>query len=162
MRGRKPKPTHLKVLAGNPGKRPLNKNEPKPAPRAPYCPRWLSPLAKQQWRRFVPVLEKLGLATEIDQPALAALFEDYAKWRQCEEVLAREGLTYEYTNKAGETNIVLRPEYYAAQKYQQQMRALLAEFGMTPSSRSRISLPEQKEQDEFEAFLNGQTRPASR
>jgi hypothetical protein len=32
MRGRKPKPTYLKLLNGNPGKRPLNEQEPKPQP----------------------------------------------------------------------------------------------------------------------------------
>ena len=47
-RGRKPKPTHLKVLAGNPGKRPLPKNEPKPKPIAPRCPQWLDPIARKE------------------------------------------------------------------------------------------------------------------
>jgi hypothetical protein len=32
MRGRKPKPTRIKALTGNPGKRPLNPHEPRPAP----------------------------------------------------------------------------------------------------------------------------------
>ena len=44
-RGRKPKPTALKVLEGNPGKRPLNENEPKPERKAPECPSWLEPEA---------------------------------------------------------------------------------------------------------------------
>ena len=38
QRGRKPKPTVLKELEGNPGRRPLNKNEPKPNKKAPRCP----------------------------------------------------------------------------------------------------------------------------
>lgn len=38
IRGKKPKPTNLKILEGNPGKRPLNLNEPKPIPIAPECP----------------------------------------------------------------------------------------------------------------------------
>ena len=40
QRGRKPKPTAVKQLEGNPGKRQLNANEPKPAARAPSCPKW--------------------------------------------------------------------------------------------------------------------------
>jgi hypothetical protein len=32
MRGRRPKPTRLKLLTGNPGKHPLNRSEPKPEP----------------------------------------------------------------------------------------------------------------------------------
>jgi hypothetical protein len=38
MRGRRPKPTRLKVLTGNPGKRPLNMDEPQPEPAIPDCP----------------------------------------------------------------------------------------------------------------------------
>ena len=41
-RGRKPKPTAIKELEGNPGKRPLNANEPKPERKAPRCPGWLA------------------------------------------------------------------------------------------------------------------------
>lgn len=40
-RGRKPKPTAIKELEGNPGKRPLNANEPRPERKAPRCPAWL-------------------------------------------------------------------------------------------------------------------------
>ena len=50
-RGRKPTPTAIKELEGNPGKRPLNKNEPKPTKKAPPCPKWLEPEAKKEWHR---------------------------------------------------------------------------------------------------------------
>ena len=39
MRGRKPKPTRLKQLEGNPGKRPINGREPAPRSRARAEPR---------------------------------------------------------------------------------------------------------------------------
>lgn len=51
MRGRKPKPTNLKILEGNPGKRPLNLKEPKPLQIAPECPKWLKTLAKDIWEK---------------------------------------------------------------------------------------------------------------
>ena len=38
MAGRKPKPTAMKNLEGNPGKRKLNKDEPVPAKGMPGCP----------------------------------------------------------------------------------------------------------------------------
>src|SRR2546430_8262758 len=37
MRGRRPKPTRIKALTGNPGKRPLNPHEPRPEPALPEC-----------------------------------------------------------------------------------------------------------------------------
>ena len=42
MRGRKPVPTRLKVIRGNPGKRALNKNEPQPAGELADPPDWMS------------------------------------------------------------------------------------------------------------------------
>ncbi len=41
MAGRKPKPTAVKKLEGNPGKRKLNDKEPMPVKGMPTCPAWL-------------------------------------------------------------------------------------------------------------------------
>ena len=71
MAGRKPKPTSLKVLEGNPGKRQLNPNEPKPDASIPKCPAWLSKEAKREWKRLVPFLEQAGLLTQVDRAAFA-------------------------------------------------------------------------------------------
>ena len=49
-RGRTPKPTAIKQLEGNPGKRQLNTNEPKPKQKAPTCPKWLDDEAKKEWK----------------------------------------------------------------------------------------------------------------
>ena len=49
-RGRKPTPTAIKELEGNPGKRPMNSAEPRPEKKAPPCPKWLEPEAKKEWR----------------------------------------------------------------------------------------------------------------
>ena len=72
-RGRPPKPTAVKELEGNPGKRPLNKNEPKPKQTAPKCPSWLEPDAKKEWRRLSKELESMGLLTEVDMAVFVKL-----------------------------------------------------------------------------------------
>ena len=71
QRGRKPKPTAVKQLEGNPGKRQLNANEPKPVARAPSCPKWLEDDAKKEWRRLAKQMEQLGILTEVDMAAFA-------------------------------------------------------------------------------------------
>ena len=52
MAGRKPKPTALKKLEGNPGKRELNTKEPVPEKGMPDCPKWLLSEAKVEWNRL--------------------------------------------------------------------------------------------------------------
>ena len=74
-RGRKPKPTALKLLEGNPGKRPLNDREPVPLKGDIKCPDWLLPEAKKEWKRLAPALEAMGVLTMADLTA----FEGYCQ-----------------------------------------------------------------------------------
>ena len=60
MAGRKPKPTALKKLEGNPGKRKLNTKEPMPGKGMPDCPKWLLPEAKKEWERLCVKLSEIG------------------------------------------------------------------------------------------------------
>ena len=56
MAGRKPKPTAVKKMEGNPGKRKLNTKEPVPAKGMPVCPDWLMPEAKKEWERLAKLM----------------------------------------------------------------------------------------------------------
>ena len=68
-----PKPTKLKMLQGNPGKRPLNENEPEPEPGIPPMPEWLKPfpVAVAEWERESQILDGMGIMTEAEQGLLA-------------------------------------------------------------------------------------------
>lgn len=156
QRGRKPKPTALKVLEGNPGKRPLPQNEPKPKPIAPTRPTWLTGEGKKMWERLAPELERLGLLTAIDGEAFAAACERWGTYVDCQKYLKKHGRTYTYTNKAGAENEIERPEVKIAQKALDQFRAFCSDFGLTPSSRTRIEVkPLEGEEDPMEVLLSG-------
>ena len=90
-RGRKPTPTAIKELEGNPGKRPLNAKEPKPVKKAPSCPKWLEPEAKKEWRRLSKQLEQLGVLTELDMASFAAYCQAYARYKEAEEFITQHG-----------------------------------------------------------------------
>lgn len=150
MRGRKSKPTKLKLLAGNPGKRPLNKNEPKPQPIRPSCPRFLSREARKEWRRLAPELERLGLLTRLDRAAFAAMCQSWGHWVQAEKLMEGQ-CPVGRDKRTGE--IITHPAYLVAKQAMEQMRKLLPEFGLTPSSRSRLDLPVVEEWGSFDEFL---------
>src|SRR5258708_5182575 len=80
MRGRKPKPTRIKILSGNPGKRPLPKNDVKPPKQIPRPSPILQGLARKEWWHIAPLLYDAGLLTKIDVPALATYCQCYARW----------------------------------------------------------------------------------
>ena len=167
--GRKRKPTALKVLDGNPGKRPLPKNEPKPEPTAPTCPSFLTGPAKYEWKRIAPQLEKIGLLTQIDRAALAGYCQSWADYKEAKEFIAKNGsvcILWEREKDgtikkdfAGEPIIRYMqpyPQVGIANKALQQMKSFCASFGMTPSDRSGMELPGAKEQDDpMEALISG-------
>lgn len=135
-RGAKPKPTVLKLLAGNPGRRPLNENEPRPPQATPVKPEGLSAVAEQHWEIVAGHLLSCGLLTEIDKPAFALYCEAYARWYEANEKIKEHGTVV----KAPSGFPVQSPYLGIANRSFDQMTKLLVEFGMTPSSRSRVAV----------------------
>lgn len=149
MRGRKPEPTALRVLRGNPGKRDLPANEPQPdAVLNLDPPEWLDDEAKAEWSRLAPTLSRLGVLTETDIGALTAYCEAWATWKGATQKIRQFGMVIK--GKEGELPVV-SPYVKIAHNALMQMRGLLVEFGMTPSSRVRVHAKPQ-----------GATEPASK
>jgi P27 family predicted phage terminase small subunit len=150
MVGRKPKPTAEKELAGNPGKRPLNRNEPQPGGIA-KCPPHLDKEAKREWKRVEKELIPLGLLTSVDRAALSAYCVCYSRWVKAEGQIARFG---EYVKSSKSGYMIQAPWIGVANKAMELMHKFAAEFGFTPSSRTRLSVePPSGEQDPFAAFM---------
>ena len=142
MRGRKPKPTHLKVIAGNPGKRALNKSEPKPTLGA-KCPSHLSPRAKKVWRAVAPELDRLKLLNTLSAHAVAGFCDSYARWLDATEAVRKDGEIV----RAPSGYPIQNPYRAVANKAFDQWTRLAAEFGMTPSSMSRIAVEPPKSEE---------------
>ncbi len=138
-RGPPPQPTHLRVLRGNPGKRAINRREPSPSLATPVCPRWLRPEAKSAWRRMIPRLAGMRILTHVDQDALAAYCQIYARWKAAEEFIAQHGEVYPVRDEKGNVRrMKVYPQVSIAAGLLQMLRFYQQEFGMTPSSRSRV------------------------
>lgn len=152
-RGRKPTPTAIKELEGNPGKRPLNSNEPKPDATAPKCPKWLEPEAKKEWKRLSIEMERIGILTKVDMAAFAAYCQAYARWQEAEKFITEHGTIVRTPSGYWQTV----PQVSIAQTYMKIMEKLAEQFGLTPSSRSRIIAGNQEgnTDDEMEKILRG-------
>jgi len=140
-RGRKPLPTATKELRGNPGRRPLNDREPKGQPLSERVPRNLSPLASYFWKKYIVALIRMGVATEIDEPALILMAEHWSLAKQALTLIAADGLETE--DEKG-----LKRKHPLLQVWRDNSAAFkgyAAEFGMTASSRSKVRI-EQEDQ----------------
>ena len=150
MSGPPPIPTKLKRLRGNPGKHALNEREPQPDSAIPTRPGWLLPEAKREWNRVVPGLNKLGLLTALDRGAIAGGCQWWAMFVDAVKDIEANGTTFMTdTGYQGP-----RPSVAMALKSWQQYLAFAARFGLTPSDRSRLSVPEPKPIDEMSAYLD--------
>lgn len=144
IRGAKPQPTNLRLLHGNPGKRPLPTHEPKPKERAPRCAPWMSKAAKREWAYIVPKLAKLRIVTELDRAVLESYCSAYGRWRETEEVLKDEPSILRVVTERAEDGTALKsyvtqnPLLAVANRARKQMHEALAELGLSPSSRTRV------------------------
>jgi P27 family predicted phage terminase small subunit len=141
MRGRKPKPTELKLLAGNPGGHRSNESEPQFTAGAPDPPEWLSPAARAEWDRVAPELARLGLLARVDLAALAAYCQCYAHYVEAERFIQEHGLTLAIRDDKGVLKSVQPvPEVGISLKMLDKIRQFAAEFGFSPSARGRIEV----------------------
>jgi hypothetical protein len=121
--GRRPKPTALKLLQGNPGKRKLNALEPKPPAGEVVKPAGMTPDAMRLWDLMAPICLAMGTLTTADVFSFATLCELRA--RQDAVVLTDD------TDKLLRVATALRPYY--------------EKFGLEPVGRARISVPQQEQ-----------------
>lgn len=144
MSGPPPTPLHLRLLKGNPGKRPLRPEvEPEQAPTCPDPPPFLKGYAADEYWRLAPELHRLGLLTVLDLMPLCAYCVAYSRWRTAEEALARmadaDPVTHALLVKGADGNARRNPLVKIAADAADDMVTYAGNFGMTPVARSRIA-----------------------
>ena len=152
--GRPAIPTQLKILRGNPGKRKLPADEPKPPATGIEMPDYLGQVARCRWQIMLPILEAVRVMTRADVEALARYCDTYEWWLATREKLRKEGDTYPILNDKGEVKyIAQRPEVAIAHKLAAQLHTLESDFGLTPSSRTKLVTQIETPKDDLQDFF---------
>lgn len=150
-RGRKPKPTEKKKLEGNPGKRKLNEKEPKPDVVIPEPPDHFEGEALAEWNRITVELQTLRLVSNIDRASLVAYCQAWADYVKACDQIEDEGEVL-IGEKGGAYQ---NPWVSLKNSAMDRMVRVSAEFGMTPSSRTRLKVETPTEEDEMKKMLMG-------
>lgn len=161
MAGRPPKPTALKVIQGNPGKRALTKQEPDPVYLADLeAPAWLHPSAKAVWDEVAPQLSRAKLLTEVDVQTLAMGCVAIAQYRHAAKVtgeeLIKSKIVVDDEGKPVEAGEYINPWMLVQSMSFKQAMQVFQQFGMSPAARTRIAI-----QPQGDLFGNGQESKAS-
>lgn len=148
---RKPLPSAIKELRGNPGKRPINKLEPSPRRALPRCPAHLDDEARRAWRRLSRDLYDAGVLTAVDRDLLAAYCQAFSRWVNAELKVRATGEVIKTTNG----NLIQNPYLGIANRAIDQMARLAGEFGLTPSSRAHLKVEPAKERSLADILFDG-------
>lgn len=157
--GPKPLPSNVHQLRGNPSKKPVGSlfDELRPEVEIPGSPSWIWPEAKKEWKRIAFELERYGLVSKLDRAALVLYCQAWAKMVWAEQQLTRamkraqeaqaqaEAAGLEYTGgdgmmvKTTNGNFTYSHYWVVGRHAAAEVRRYLDLFGLSPSSRSRVT-----------------------
>jgi hypothetical protein len=127
--GRPRKPTTLRVLQGNAGKRPLPKGEPRP-PKGAACPKWMGVEEQNLWAELAPVFEEINCLTIADAPAFASWMIELARIKPAKRMAKR-----------------------CLQRFRRSRRTTRCNLAGTPASRARVTVAApQRVKDECDLY----------
>lgn len=170
QRGPKPLPANVHLLRGNASKKSLDAlfDEFKPEVEIPDCPAWVWPEAKKEWRRVTRELERYGLISKLDRAALVLYCQAWGRLVWAEKMMAAamkraadgeaaalaEGKEW----KGGDGimvpspngNLVYSHHWVVSRRSGEDVSKYLQAFGLSPSSRGRVSTSDNRQGALFE------------
>lgn len=153
VRGRKPLPTAMKDASGAHEKNPQRRNSTEPVAQRgiPPIPESIADdeVASKCWQSVCATLNEMGILTIADASVMELYCVTYSQWR-CLANVVKDGNCSTFTPSGGVTTL---PEANQVHKYAGTLLRLMAELGLTPSSRSRIHATPKEEDDPFTDFL---------
>lgn len=138
--GRKPKPSWLKIVTGNPGHRPVNDAEPEPVGDLVAPPDWFTDAQKVEWKKAIDAAPA-GLLKQLDQSMLVVWVVAKVQHAEAAQQVSKYGALI----RTPVTGAPMQNPYVAVMNRQAalMMRAA-AEMGFSPSSRSRVSIAQKR------------------
>lgn len=179
-RGPKPQPPQLKLVNGNPGRRPIDLDAGiNPTVEIPKMPAHLSAEAKAEWKRLAPQLEELRLISALDMALFAMYCQAYGRWVFAENRIRELNREADQRARAAKADgdeavrgnarrfpglVQLTPSEYeqqsvwlqVANKAMEQALRYAQEFGLSPSMRARVTASR-----EIQPTLPGMEQPAT-
>lgn len=150
-RGPKPLPSNVKEFTGT-SRRPMRAADladgVHPEVGLPSMPTNMSAEARKEWKRVTPLLLELNLLTKIDRSALELYCRAYGRLQQVERALSqKQDQLAEEGKDVTEALVQPTPTGFLresalsrlAEDLSRQVDRYLASFGMSPSSRSRVT-----------------------
>ncbi len=171
QRGPVGKPSELKLLEGNRGHRSFDLSSTfRPEVGLPTAPKHLSREARKAWKRLTPELLRYNLLSKLDGDALAMLCQTIGRLELVEtSFIKRQALLVEEKRDPAEAYVDKTPNglqvqsalYQVLNRETDKLRQLLAEFGLTPAQRARVTTAIRGQLTLFEGGAGEAAKPAT-
>ena len=172
-RGAKPQPTILRRLNGNP--RGVNEKEAMPSRDISMeIPEWaqMTTEAKTVWFRLAPMVHRNGLLTEADLEQFVRYCDMLPRWYAMKKHIEENGYTYEvvspiFSGFGKDRNIIdykvtsinQYPQVKLYLEFDKALKHFEAEFGLSPSARTRIhAVDDSHDSEELDFYFGGARR----
>jgi len=143
MKGRKKLPTEIKQLKGTLRADRQLKDEMKPAKIVdlPYPPEYLNDDGKKEWYNIIKEYHKLGMISKLDLSMLALYCNEISIYIEMVNKLRDKDRVMVFKNPDGSIKYAAQVPYQKiANDALAKALKIASEFGLTPSSRTRISV----------------------
>lgn len=128
-------PTALKKARGTFEQCKSARNEMAPPPGLPVCPKYLDKVAREFWEELVPQLAELNVLTKVDGKTLEGLCTNYSQAVKFQKLADKDPIVE--TPWGPKVN----PAVSEARKSWALLKQFAAEFGLSPSARTRVGAP---------------------
>jgi P27 family predicted phage terminase small subunit len=135
MKGRKPKPTHLRLIEGVAGHRPLNLDEPQPEGELIDPPDTFSPAQRILWQVTLKNAPE-GLLRKLDVAVFASYIVNYAEFLFAAQKIEELGPIVKLDN--GQT--AHNPYEATRNRANAAMLKAAEQLGFSPASRARVKV----------------------
>lgn len=127
--------------------------------RVRQVPKWLDDIAQEEYIKLVDDLENSNVLTNVDIPVVAIVADAISKMQQLNEKIENEGMFITRVSDRGSVNLVEHPATRLYKQYNAIYKQYLGELGLSPSSRAKLGVLNQKAQEEKQdpllQILNG-------
>ena len=148
--GRPPIPTTISIARGNPGKRPINIDEPKPPPADCTPPETLSEVGVEKWIELTGLLSNMGVFTLADRSAIERYCLIHEQWMHVVKHVRQHGMTQ--VTATGYSQLTAEGSLFKS--LPADLLKIEQQFGMTPAARSSLKVTDaDRPADPLDAYI---------